>query len=612
MFSTYTLSAYAAEVGMAPFGVAQNPILSFTNMDPSDNQFLRYYLSITNWNSYPPELFEAVAGRTSCVSRTHVDIYDASTDKRIYGFCALGSPKDLTKLWFAIPIDKTPPNSVYVIFDDTVLNTKIKSNSVSLNVVSPQDDPDNDGIVGTADQCPNQAEDFNGYQDSDGCPEGGNPVDKTPPKIVVKGDVTRQTSNPDGMIVHFSSTANDDIDGAVPVYCSPSSGSMLPIGKTTIYCEASDKSGNKQTGSFIVTIDLTKQSSIATDKTIYTSDNLSPIAIQVSGDITEHDRLNPYVELQLVGPDQTILQSTGVPVGSGSFTKLLILSVDENTPSGSYMIKAKYKDQNITPVEFALIITPIDNGSRNGEPKITLSLEPDFVTVEAGKTTQTKASLAFYGVMEENVLLSCKIKPVSASANTITCMPTPKQLQLDSNDNEKDSTIIIRTDVATIPQDYTVTITAENDNIKIPSHDFFLEVVQVKPEVSIGISGNTEPGSQITFTSHVNNDPSGIIKKYEWDFGDDKDNVTSDINSVNHIYDNKGTYQVLVDALSVDSSGTYKKVASAITSVDIVEPQPPWWIAIIGAVAGIIGGLAKFMSSRKSKKPAPKKEPSWD
>ncbi|MDH3203344.1 MAG: hypothetical protein OEL81_01540, partial [Nitrosopumilus sp.] len=222
MFSTYTLSAYAAEVGMAPFGVAQNPILSFTNMDPSDNQFLRYYLSITNWNSYPPELFEAVAGRTSCVSRTHVDIYDASTDKRIYGFCALGSPKDLTKLWFAIPIDKTPPNSVYVIFDDTVLNTKIKSNSVSLNVVSPQDDPDNDGIVGTADQCPNQAEDFNGYQDSDGCPEGGNPVDKTPPKIVVKGDVTRQTSNPDGMIVHFSSTANDDIDGAVPVYCSPS------------------------------------------------------------------------------------------------------------------------------------------------------------------------------------------------------------------------------------------------------------------------------------------------------------------------------------------------------------------------------------------------------
>ena len=32
-------------------------------------------------------------------------------------------------------------------------------------------DPDHDGIVGAADQCPNVAEDFDGFEDTDGCPE---------------------------------------------------------------------------------------------------------------------------------------------------------------------------------------------------------------------------------------------------------------------------------------------------------------------------------------------------------------------------------------------------------------------------------------------------------
>lgn len=32
-------------------------------------------------------------------------------------------------------------------------------------------DPDHDGIVGAADRCPLQAETFNGFHDTDGCPE---------------------------------------------------------------------------------------------------------------------------------------------------------------------------------------------------------------------------------------------------------------------------------------------------------------------------------------------------------------------------------------------------------------------------------------------------------
>lgn len=58
--------------------------------------------------------------------------------------------------------------------------------SVSLNFDRDQvsrkvSDRDGDGIPDDVDQCPDLAEDFNGYQDSDGCPEGGPPRVETPP-----------------------------------------------------------------------------------------------------------------------------------------------------------------------------------------------------------------------------------------------------------------------------------------------------------------------------------------------------------------------------------------------------------------------------------------------
>ena len=45
----------------------------------------------------------------------------------------------------------------------------------------PEDnDPDKDGVVGDADQCPNDAEDADGFQDEDGCPDADNDGDGVP------------------------------------------------------------------------------------------------------------------------------------------------------------------------------------------------------------------------------------------------------------------------------------------------------------------------------------------------------------------------------------------------------------------------------------------------
>ena len=77
-------------------------------------------------------------------------------------------------------------------------------------------DTDGDGIPDPIDACPNQAEDFEGYQDEDGCPEGGQkaPTEVIPePPLVEKPPVTDRDG--DGIPDDIDRCPDDaeDIDG---------------------------------------------------------------------------------------------------------------------------------------------------------------------------------------------------------------------------------------------------------------------------------------------------------------------------------------------------------------------------------------------------------------
>jgi HYR domain-containing protein len=54
--------------------------------------------------------------------------------------------------------------------------------------------------------------------------------------------------------VVYRVTASDNLDGAVPVSCLPRSGSSFRVGRTTVRCTATDKSGNTVTAKFTVTV----------------------------------------------------------------------------------------------------------------------------------------------------------------------------------------------------------------------------------------------------------------------------------------------------------------------------------------------------------------------
>lgn len=115
--------------------VVPNPVLYLTGTEEyqaNGKTFVRYRYDVFNKDQYPAEMFAAApdlppCGKNTKASRTWVDFFDQS-GKRLYGFCALGKPADLSGLWFALEAGILPPSYVYIEMNDRKTNTKYKSN----------------------------------------------------------------------------------------------------------------------------------------------------------------------------------------------------------------------------------------------------------------------------------------------------------------------------------------------------------------------------------------------------------------------------------------------------------------------------------------------------
>jgi hypothetical protein len=79
--------------------------------------------------------------------------------------------------------------------------------------------------------------------------------DLTAPTI--RGASSKSVRMPDGAArvrVRYAVTAQDAVDGHVPVVCAPKSGSLFKSGRTKVTCSATDTSGNSQSANFTVRV----------------------------------------------------------------------------------------------------------------------------------------------------------------------------------------------------------------------------------------------------------------------------------------------------------------------------------------------------------------------
>ncbi len=99
-------------------------------------------------------------------------------------------------------------------------------------------------------------------------------VDMSPPVITVPSDISTNANTLGGATVGYSATASDLVDGSDPVDCGPASGSVFPVGKTTVTCNASDSQGLvAQPASFTVKVTDTSPPVIASSSNISTQAN---------------------------------------------------------------------------------------------------------------------------------------------------------------------------------------------------------------------------------------------------------------------------------------------------------------------------------------------------
>jgi hypothetical protein len=133
------LGAVAISDGLAAAPVLPNPQIVFAGTEDyqaGGQQWVRYNLRVLNLSVYPDTMFAAApylppCGNNANASRTWVDVYAAGTNKRLYGFCALGSAQGLDELWFAMKKGAKPPRSVYIVMTDRRAKKVYKSNVVA-------------------------------------------------------------------------------------------------------------------------------------------------------------------------------------------------------------------------------------------------------------------------------------------------------------------------------------------------------------------------------------------------------------------------------------------------------------------------------------------------
>src|SRR5687768_7209666 len=80
------------------------------------------------------------------------------------------------------------------------------------------------------------------------------PPPPAPPTLSCEEGINRATINPDGLAISFPTPEARDGQAPVNVSCSPASGSMFPIGQTTVACSVTDGLNRQAACEFRVTV----------------------------------------------------------------------------------------------------------------------------------------------------------------------------------------------------------------------------------------------------------------------------------------------------------------------------------------------------------------------
>lgn len=194
--------------------------------------------------------------------------------------------------------------------------------------------------------------------------------DFEPPVVTPPPDVTVEADSKDGTTVFFGPcTATDNVGVVSGPTCTPPSGSLFPLGVTTVVCEASDAAGNVGSATFTITVvdtippETSIDSAVDGDGIILVdgdSTTSTSITFTVSGtDIVEVAGFECSLDGAAFSPCTSTVAYSALLPGTHTFS---VRAVDT---SGNY---------DPTPAEFTWII-------ESGEPEI--DIDPNTLNLKS-------------------------------------------------------------------------------------------------------------------------------------------------------------------------------------------------------------------------------------
>lgn len=145
-----------------------------------------------------------------------------------------------------------------------------------------------------------------------------NVVDTTPPVLTLPSNITEEAASPGGNEITFAATADDLVDGWVPVTCVPPSGSTFELGSTTVSCSASDSHGNAISDSFEVKVVDTTPPAI-TSVTVSPGEIWPPngklVKVTVTVAVEDVADPGPLVRIYDITCDEMIAATDAMPIG---------------------------------------------------------------------------------------------------------------------------------------------------------------------------------------------------------------------------------------------------------------------------------------------------------
>ena len=118
-----------------------------------------------------------------------------------------------------------------------------------------------------------------------------------PPSLTMPASLVVEATSSAGARVTYAATASDPEDGSIAALCAPASGSVFPLGGTTVTCSATDSAGDQVSGSFIVTVRDTTPPVLSLPRTI------TAIATSAAGAIVNYNAMATDLVYWLVRAD---------------------------------------------------------------------------------------------------------------------------------------------------------------------------------------------------------------------------------------------------------------------------------------------------------------------